>query len=170
MKRNQAGVGLVEVLVAVSILGIAILGFAALQVRALAESQEAGLNVQAMTLARDLSERIRMNRDGLTDYQKVDDAPTKCNTEYCTSEEMAQYDFAQVRAKAIEVGMDIDILDCQQGYADVAKRKCIYVSWGDTVPLAEEASASEPSTNACTIGTAYRPGAECVIMETYNYE
>lgn len=132
MRASQAGVGLTEVLVALVILGIAILGFVALQVKSLVASQEAGLNVQATNLARDLSERIRMNRDGLKDYKLVTSPPTKCNTAYCTSKEMAEYDFAQVRQKATNVGMSLDILDCQQGYTTSAKRKCVYVAWGDT--------------------------------------
>lgn len=170
MKRNQAGVGLIEVLVALVILSIAILGFVGLQVRALAASQEAGLNVQAMTLARDLSERIRMNRSALTEYQDVSNAPIKCGTEYCTPTEMARYDFNRVKLKAEAVGMSIDVLDCQMGYSNVAKRKCIYVAWGDTTPTAEDSAVSEPSGVACTVGTAYRAGAQCVIVETYNYE
>ena len=170
MKRNQAGVGLIEVLVALVILSIAILGFVGLQVRALAASQEASLNVQAMTLARDLSERIRMSRSALTEYQDVSSAPTTCGDAYCTPENMAQYDFHQVKLKAEAVGMSIDVLDCQMGHSNVAKRKCVYVAWGDTTPTAEDSAASEPSANACTVGTAYRADAQCVIMETYNYE
>lgn len=170
MKRSQTGVGLVEVLVALVILGIAVLGFVALQVRALAASQEASLNVQAMTLARDLSERMRMNRDGLEHYQSVTSPPTTCGTAYCTPTQMAQYDFNQVSVKAQRVGMSIDVLDCAMGHTTAAKRKCIYVAWGDTTPTAEDSAASEPSATACTVGTAYRAGAQCVIMETYNYE
>jgi type IV pilus assembly protein PilV len=170
MKHNQMGVGLVEVLVALVILAIAILGFVALQVRALSSSQEASLNVQAMTLARDLSERIRMNREGLNDYEAVASPPTQCATEFCTPAQMAQYDFNQVRLKAQRVAMAINIVDCEMGHSSAARRKCIYVAWGDTEPTAESAAASEPSKTACTIGTAYRSGAQCVMMETYNYE
>lgn len=181
MKRNQAGVGLVEVLVALIILSVAVLGFVALQVRALASSQEASLNLQATTLARDLSERIRMNREGLLEYRSEANPPTKCATEYCTSAEMAQYDFNQVKVKAEAAGMSIAVNDCQMGHSTAAKRKCIYVAWGDTAPKATEdaAAASEPSASAplesdskqaCTEGTTYTPGAQCIIMETYNYE
>ena len=48
MIRNQRGVGLVEVLVALVLLGIAVLGFTALQIRAVAASADAGQNIQAM--------------------------------------------------------------------------------------------------------------------------
>lgn len=51
---------------ALVLLGIAVLGFTALQIRAVAASADAGQNIQAMNIViRDLSERIRMNRAGL---------------------------------------------------------------------------------------------------------
>ena len=59
IKKTQTGVGLVEVMIALLLLGVAVLGFIALQVRAISASEEAGQNVQAMNLARDLSERMR---------------------------------------------------------------------------------------------------------------
>lgn len=42
MRSYQRGVGLIEVLVALVLLGVAVLGFTALQLRALAASHEAG--------------------------------------------------------------------------------------------------------------------------------
>ena len=69
--NQQKGVGMVEVLVALLLLAIGVLGFSALQLRAVEATSEAMNQVQAMNLARDLSERIRVNRDGLLDYKKV---------------------------------------------------------------------------------------------------
>jgi len=68
MMKRQTGVGLVEVLVALVLLSIAVLGFVALQIRAITASNEATMNVQATNIARDLAERMRMNRDGLAGY------------------------------------------------------------------------------------------------------
>ena len=64
--KNQRGVGLMEVLVSLVILAIAVLGFAALQFRALDAVQEANDRTTAMTLARDLAEKIRVNRTQLS--------------------------------------------------------------------------------------------------------
>lgn len=167
MRSYQHGVGLVEVLVALVLLSIAVLGFVALQLRAVAASHEAGRNIQAMNIARDLSERIRTNRDGLADYKKVT-SPENCastqgaNTgKFCTAKEMAEYDYMQVSSKAADLGMNIDILDCQ-GAASL-KRKCIYVAWGGTTPTNGTALTN------CTNGTAYLPEAKCIIVEVYNY-
>ena len=156
----QKGVGLMEVLVALILLSIAILGFVALQVRAVAASNEASMNIQATNIARDLGERMRMNRSGVTEYKNITSAPTKCASEFCTPNEMAQYDYAQVKSRATNLGMDIDILNCQ---GSTLVRKCVYVAWEGTTPTNGTGSPN------CTNGTAYVGNAKCIIMEIYNY-
>ncbi len=56
-------------LVSLVILAIAVLGFAALQFRALDAIQEANDRTAAMTLARELAEKIRVNRTQLSKYK-----------------------------------------------------------------------------------------------------
>lgn len=160
MINVQKGVGLMEVLVALVLLSIAVLGFVALQVRAVAASNEASMNIQATNIARDLGERMRMNRSGVNEYKNVTSAPTKCASEFCTPSEMAQYDYAQVKTRATNLGMSIDILNCQ---GSTLVRKCIYVAWEDTT-----ATNGTGSPN-CTDGAAYVGDAKCIIMEVYNY-
>jgi len=160
MINTQKGVGLVEVLVALILLSIAVLGFVALQIRAVAASNEASMNVQAMNIARDFAERMRMNRTGLTEYRDVVDPPVKCASSFCTPDEMAQYDYAQVKKNATDLGMSIAILNCQ---SSTLVRKCVYVAWGGTT------ATNGTTSTACTNGTAYIPNAKCIIMEVYNY-
>ncbi|AXY58927.1 MULTISPECIES: type IV pilus modification protein PilV [Acinetobacter] len=174
MRSYQQGVGLIEVLVALVLLGIAVLGFTALQLRALAASHEAGRNIQAMNIARDLSERIRVNRDGLADYKKLvaPSVPKNCasgtGSQFCTAKEMAEYDYARVAEKATNLGMEIGILDCQ-GTASL-ERKCIYVAWEGTTP-SNGADPADGSVNMnCTNGAAYVPEAKCIFVEVYNYD
>ena len=66
MNKKQKGMGLVEVLIALVILAIAVLGFSILQMRAVEASIEASKRVQGMNLAKDLAERIRANQQGLS--------------------------------------------------------------------------------------------------------
>lgn len=56
----QRGVGLIEVLVTVLIIGTSILAISAMQVRALQQTHSASLSTQANILAYDLLERVRM--------------------------------------------------------------------------------------------------------------
>ncbi len=160
MMKTQKGVGLVEVLVALVLLSIAVLGFVALQIRAVAATNEASMNVQAINIARDLAERMRMNRDGLLEYKNVTTPPTTCASAFCTPTQMAQYDYAQVKKQASNLGMNVDVLNCQ---GSTLVRKCVYVAWENTTATNGTASTD------CTNSTAYAPNAKCIIMEVYNY-
>lgn len=159
MKKSQKGAGMIEVLVALLLLAIAVLGFSFLQVRAVAASHEASRNVQAMNIARDLSERIRVNRTGLLFYKSAT-ISADCSTTVCNVQQMAEYDFKSVSDKANNLGMNVAILDCQ---GSSLKRKCIYVAWEGT-----NATNGAGSPN-CTNGTAYVPNSKCLIVEVYNY-
>ena len=159
MMKRQTGVGLVEVLVALVLLSIAVLGFVALQIRAITASNEATMNVQATNIARDLAERMRMNRDGLAGYVANTDT-TNCATTFCSPENMAKYDFRLVSSRATDLGMSMDVLNCQ---GSTLVRKCVYVAWEGTT------ATNGTGSSDCTNGAAYVPNAKCIIMEVYNY-
>lgn len=159
MMKRQTGVGLVEVLVALVLLSIAVLGFVALQIRAITASNEATMNVQATNIARDLAERMRMNRDGLAGYVANTDT-TNCATAFCSPENMAKYDFRLVSSRATDLGMRMNVLNCQ---GSTLVRKCIYVAWEGTT------ATNGTGSSDCTNGAAYVPNAKCIIMEVYNY-
>lgn len=167
--KYQKGIGLVEVMVALLLLAVAILGFTALQLRAVASSIEAGNNVQAVSLARDLAERMRVNPTGMRSVYQAQSSyttatvSTNCATTVCTAAELAAYDFDQVRTRAAGLGMDIAIRDCQ-GYPADARRSCVYVAWDETTPTNGEGNTD------CTNGTTYRANAKCIILEAYNHE
>ena len=160
MRNIQKGVGLVEVLVALVLLSIAVLGFVALQIRAMGASVEAGMNVQASNVARDLAERMRVNRGGLADYTK-NSATDDCATSFCDATKMAKYDFSQVESRASNLGMSMNVLNCQ---GSTLVRKCVYVAWEGTT------ATNGTGSPHCTNGTAYVPNAKCIIMEVYNYD
>ena len=159
MMKRQTGVGLVEVLVALVLLSIAVLGFVALQIRAITASNEATMNVQATNIDRDLAERMRMNRDGLAGYVANTDT-TNCATAFCSPEDMAKYDFRLVSSRATDLGMRMNVLNCQ---GSTLVRKCIYVAWEGTT------ATNGTGSSDCTNGAAYVPNAKCIIMEVYNY-
>lgn len=60
---RQAGVGLVEVLVAVVVLSIGLLGIAGMQLASLRNNHSAWLRSEATVRAYDIMERMRANRD-----------------------------------------------------------------------------------------------------------
>lgn len=60
---TQRGVGLVEVMVAVLLLAVAVLGFSALQVRAVSATDESLVRTRSLTLVRNLAEVMRAYPD-----------------------------------------------------------------------------------------------------------
>ncbi|MFV5593245.1 type IV pilus modification protein PilV [Acinetobacter junii] len=162
---KQKGVGLIEVLVALVILAVGVLGFVALQYRAVEATSEAINRVQAMNVARDLAERIRANRDELETYKtQIQTASNQepfeanCITTKCSASALADFDVSQVVIKASSLGMSMNMRTCSENNDG---RNCIYVAWGDT-------SATDGSgAGDCTNGTTYNSTSTCVIMETY---
>lgn len=66
--RTQSGFSMVEVLVALVVLAIGLLGIAALYLNSLQSGRTAIYRTQAITLAADLADRIRMNRTAQAAY------------------------------------------------------------------------------------------------------
>lgn len=174
--KNQQGIGLLEVMVALMLLAVAVLGYAAMQVKANNVSLEAESQTRATELARDLHERMRINREGITRFENTPTVftpptattsttptfPTACRTGDCTPDQLAQFDFETVGTYANQMAMSVAINPCQGTGAD--SRHCIYVSWGATTPT-NGANADVD----CTNGTVYHPKAQCVFMESFSY-
>lgn len=97
--RRAAGFTLLEVLVAVMVLSIGLLGLASLQVNGLRFNHSAYLRTQATLLAEEIADRMRANRPGFPSYSGTNLAVTAvaaCDTAAgCTSAQMAQNDLAQ---------------------------------------------------------------------------
>ena len=97
MISSQKGVGLIEILVALLVLAIGILGFVALQYRAVEATSESINRVQAMNIARDMAERIRANRDGFATYKTETSTAanqtnfaTDCNANTCRATKISK--------------------------------------------------------------------------------
>ena len=76
LRRHQAGVSLIEVLISLLILGIGMLGAAALQVNALKFTDSSTASSQASFIAYDMMDRIRANPDANYALASLAAAPT----------------------------------------------------------------------------------------------
>ena len=101
MRRPQ-GFSLVEMLVALVILSVGMLGMAGLYVESLRAGRSALTRSEAVILVTDMADRIRANPDAKLNYNKlIDDTGTitaACNPPLglgCTKEQMAANDIAQ---------------------------------------------------------------------------
>ena len=102
MKKNtQAGFTLLEVLIALIILAVGLLGMASLTVHSMQSNQSAYMRSQASVLAYDIAERIRTNHEGATTtttYTATSATAPACSGG-CSPAEQAQLDVAQWRAE-----------------------------------------------------------------------
>lgn len=90
---------MIEVLVAIVVLSIGLLGLAGLQATGLRNNQSAYLRTIATQQAYDMADRIRANPNGVLagQYDSISTAipstpPTDCVTNNCTTSDMAAYD------------------------------------------------------------------------------
>lgn len=93
IKQRQTGSSMIEVLVAVFILSIGLLGLASLQMVSLKNINNTQFQTLATTYAYDMAERMRSNRKGLSGYDNILStvADPGC-TDDCTPTQMAQLD------------------------------------------------------------------------------
>lgn len=172
MRNPQLGTGMIEVLVSLFILALGVIGFALLQLRAIDASHEAMNKLQAMNLARDLSEKIRANPSQYTEYASLLNAENQISsvktcvqvgtTNPCPSLiQFTAYDAAQIISHANQLSMKIKMPNCQVQNTG-QDRRCIYVAWGGT-----KAINSATDFDACTNAGSYLPQAKCVVMELY---
>ncbi len=98
--KRQRGVGLIEVLIALLVLSIGLLGLAALQTQSLKFNQGAFLRTHATTLSYDMLDRMRANREQATSTTSyisaagtgIPSMSTNCESANCSPGDMAQYD------------------------------------------------------------------------------
>lgn len=69
IKRTQTGMGLVEVLVALLLLAVAVMGFSAMQMRAIKATDESLMRTRALTVIRGAAEMMRANVDGIMAFK-----------------------------------------------------------------------------------------------------
>ncbi len=106
--HRQHGFTLLELLIALLVLSIGLLGLAALQTTGLRSNQMASMRTIATQLTYDMTDRMRANPDGLTTTNQYyvlgtgDPTPsivTNCDAEACNSSELADFDLGQWRAR-----------------------------------------------------------------------
>jgi type IV pilus assembly protein PilV len=102
IQRKESGFSIIEVLIALLITAVGILGVAGLQVMSLQQNRSALLRDQALQAANDILDRMRAN--AVTDYAPVAmiDAPDSdldCVAATCNPGEMAAYDIAQWKCR-----------------------------------------------------------------------
>jgi type IV pilus assembly protein PilV len=148
-------------LVALVLLAISVLGFAALQLRAIDSSFEANKQVLAITIARDLAERMRANpqatRAGKYKVKAVEVSKTEIPSVADKPENIALQDLQNAALEAKNNGMNLAVDKCPTGN----NRQCIYVAWSETN------LAGDQGITSCIKDGAYVSGSHCLFLEAY---
>ena len=184
--NQQRGVGLVEVLVALLLLAVAVLGFTAMQVSAIKATDESLMRTRSLTIMRGGAETMRANPDGIVAFRTAlngstdsvtvggkaitktscitTTATTPLPADGCTIDQLATRDALLIRSHAIANDITIGMAPngCP-GTTGNQERQCFIASWGDTTVALDDAA---PYACAKVDGT-YKNGAECFIMEAY---
>lgn len=179
-QKAQAGAGLLEVLVALILLAIGILGYVALQIRAMDASSEALSKSQAMMIMRGLAENIRVNNSqasqypvfvrSYSNYSSATAAPTSCFNAACTPSQLAQFDAYQAARNADQLGMKITMTNCPGVTTTMAQqRQCLFVFWGKTSPvITTNAGVTSADVSSCmSTDGVYANNSNCLMMEAY---
>jgi len=96
IQKNNQGFTMIEILVAIVVLSIGLVGLASLQLNGLKYNHSAYLRSQATVLAYDMIDRMRANMAAVTsgNYNNISGIPNDpgCISTDCTPSQMAQYD------------------------------------------------------------------------------
>lgn len=110
MRHPQAGVTLVEVLIALLLLAFGLIGIAAMQTAAINNNVVSAQYTQAATLVQNMAERMRANRDGVVNNRYAfpvgpvtASPPVDCSQNVCSSADQAAWDIAAWYATATPV-------------------------------------------------------------------
>jgi type IV pilus assembly protein PilV len=140
---GQEGATLIEVMVALLVLGVGVLGASLLQLNALKHSHSAMRSTQVSFVAQDLLERARANPDGHYALASLSQAPVTASPENPRDQDL--FDFAdQLRRMA---GSDV-----QASIAVAGSRVTVTVDWNDS-----RAQGTEAYTRTLTMSSLIRP-------------
>lgn len=162
--NSQYGVGLIEVLVAVLLLSVAVLGFSALQMRAISATDESLIRTQALSVVRGLAENMRANSQQIDTYQATlnDASKSRESCTECSAKQIAINESKDAYDTLYRYGINVKMVTCP-GTANFSEVKCVIAAWGDTI-----AEMDASNTNACAdTDGIYKSGSHCVIVETY---
>lgn len=180
-RAGQHGMGMVEVVVSLLLLAVAILGFSAMQMRAVKATDETLIRSDAMVAVRNIAENMRLHPTQrmkikyLTAISKYGIAASHdayasaipknpsvdCAKSACTEDQQVEYTAHQAMKLAADNQMMLNAMLCP-GNSSELLRICLIASWGQTKP-----TVGGKDTDCISGSGAYNRGSSCVVLETY---
>ena len=117
-RKQHTGFSLIEVLIAIFVLSVGLLGSAGLQMRSLQQNQSAYFRSQATIMAYDMADRIRANASGLSsgNYNLTTAADNSCSSitattvATCTPAQMAAHDMYEWAGNGTSINNIAEVL------------------------------------------------------------
>lgn len=193
MTHNQQGMGLIEVMVALLLLTIAILGYSAMQGQAIKSTNESLERSQSLVMMRNIAEKIHANPAAITTYATklnasgATTAPSKqCGldgqavTTLCTPEELAEAESNKLKNELRSYDFEIQMHPCPNTggtgtnvATNIMYSYCLISAWGNTTPtigtdddvdcLTERVVDEDDAVQQA--GGNYHSAATCMMME-----
>lgn len=197
MKSCQQGIGLIEVLVALMLLAIAVLGFTAMQMTAVKATDESLIRTRALAIMRGGAEMMRANPDGIAAFKSAlngtatsvtvdsvaitkDSCITNTSTAptACTINQTATKDALSLKQYATDNELSIAMVTCP-GTGTTTTTTTSGTTTTTTTVSGQERQCFVTSwgSTTTTLGTGsddcadaegiYKSAAQCFIMEAY---
>ncbi len=190
---TQAGVGLVEVMVALLLLAVAVLGYSALQGQAIKATNESFERSQSLVMMRNIAEKIHANPFAIETYETQINAmdsitapTTQCGldgaavTTLCTPVQLAEAESYKIKLDLQNYDFQIQMHPCPNTggngadpTTNIMYSYCLISAWGDTTAtigsddetncLTAQVAATEDV--AAQAGGNYHSAATCMMME-----
>nr|WP_289056389.1 type IV pilus modification protein PilV [uncultured Psychrobacter sp.] len=191
---KQTGVGLIEVMVALLLLSIAILGYSALQAQAIKATDESMERSQSLVMMRNVAEKIHANPSAIVTYATGLNSPyassnapnKKCGldgtsvNQLCNPTELAEAESYTLKAELQNYEFQIQMHPCPNTGgtgADAADNimysYCLISAWGETTPTIGTDDETDCLTERVigdddkleVAGGSYHSKATCMMME-----
>lgn len=190
--NSQSGVGLVEVMVALLLLMVAVLGYSALQGQAIKVTNESLERSQSLVMMRTIAEKIRANPSAIVTYETALNSSTSptapaslCGldgtavTALCEPEELATAESYKVRTELQNYDFQIQMHPCPNtggtgadAATNIMYSYCLISAWGNTTPTIGTNKDTDCLTKRVIkdgaleeAGGSYHPKATCMMME-----
>ena len=189
---TQSGVGLVEVMVALLLLAVAVLGYSALQGRAIKATNESFERSQSLVMMRNIEEKIHANPFAIETYEtqinnidSVTAPSTQCGLDgvavtLCTPVQLAEAESYKIKVDLQNYDFQIQMHPCPNTggngtdpTTNIMYSYCLISAWGDTTPtigkngkidcLTERVVGKNNVVEAA--GGNYHARATCMMME-----
>lgn len=191
--KSQMGIGLIEVMVALLLLTVAMLGYTALQGKAIQATNESFERSQSLVMMRNIAEKIHSNPFAIETYEnEINNVSsstvpsTQCGlngvavTKLCTATELAVAESYRIKLDLQSYDFQIQMHPCPNtggigtdAATNIMYSYCLISAWGETTPtigtddetdcLTERVVDDKDKT--VVAGGNYYARATCMMME-----